>query len=29
MLAAFDKEEDLLNFLNLFNNRHPNIKFTT
>ena len=28
ILAAFDKEQDLLNFLNFSNNRHPNIKFT-
>ena len=27
-IAAFDNEQDLLNFLNFFNNRHPNIKFT-
>ena len=27
-LSAFDNEQDLLNFLNLLNNRHPNIKFT-
>ena len=25
--AAFDNEQDSLNFLNLWNNRHPNIKF--
>ena len=29
ILAAFDKEQDLLNFLNFLNNKHPNIKFTT
>ena len=28
ILTAFDKEQDLLNFLNFLNNRHPNIKFT-
>ena len=28
ILAAFDKEQDSLNFLNLLNKRHPNIKFT-
>ena len=28
ILAAFDNEEDSLNFLNFLNNRHPNIKFT-
>ena len=28
ILAAFDKEEDSLNFLNFLNKRHPNIKFT-
>ena len=28
ILAAFDNEEDSLNFLNCLNNRHPNIKFT-
>ena len=28
ILAAFDNEQDLLNFLNFLNNRHPNIKFT-
>ena len=27
ILAAFDKEQDLLNFLNFLNKRHPNIKF--
>ena len=26
--AAFDNEQDLLNFLNFLNNRHPNITFT-
>ena len=29
ILAAFDKEQDSLNFLNFLNNKHPNIKFTT
>ena len=28
ILAAFDNEQDSLNFLNLLNNRHTNIKFT-
>ena len=28
ILAAFDNEQDSLNFLNFVNNRHPNIKFT-
>ena len=28
ILAAFDKEQDLLNFLNFLNKRHPNIKVT-
>ena len=28
ILAAFDKEQDSLNFLNFLNRRHPNIKFT-
>ena len=28
ILAAFDNEQDSLNFLNSLNNRHPNIKFT-
>ena len=28
ILATFDNEQDSLNFLNLLNNRHPNIKFT-
>ena len=28
ILAAFDKEQNSLNFLNFLNNRHPNIKFT-
>ena len=28
ILAAFDNEQDPLNFLNFLNNRHPNIKFT-
>ena len=29
ILAAFEKEQDSLNFLNFLNNKHPNIKFTT
>ena len=28
ILAAFDNEQDSLNFLNSLNNLHPNIKFT-
>ena len=28
ILAAFEKKQDLLNFLNFLNNKHPNIKFT-
>ena len=28
ILAAFDNEQDLLNFLNFLNNKRPNIKFT-
>ena len=28
ILAAFDIEQDPLNFLSFLNNRHPNIKFT-
>ena len=28
ILAAFDKEQDSLNFLKFFNKKHPNIKFT-
>ena len=28
ILAAFDNEQDSLNFLSFRNNRHPNIKFT-
>ena len=28
ILAAFDNEQDSLNFLNFLNNRQPNIKFT-
>ena len=28
ILAAFDNEQDSLNFLSFLNNRHPNIKFT-
>ena len=28
ILAAFEKEQDLLNCLNFLNNDHPNIKFT-
>ena len=27
ILAAFDNEQDSLNFFNVLNNRHPNIKF--
>ena len=27
ILAAFDKEQDSLNFSNFLNKRHPNIKF--
>ena len=27
ILAAFDNEQDSLNYLNFLNNRHPNIKF--
>ena len=27
-VTAFDNEQDSLNFLNFFNNKHPNIKFT-
>ena len=27
-LAAFDNDQDSLNFLDFLNNRHPNIKFT-
>ena len=26
ILAAFDNEQDSLNFVNFLNNRHPNIK---
>ena len=29
ILATFDNEQDSLNFFNLLNNRHSNIKFTT
>ena len=29
ILAAFQKEQDSLNFLKFLNNKHPNIKFTT
>ena len=29
ILAAFDREQDSLNFLNFLNKRHPNIKFMT
>ena len=29
ILAAFEREQDSLNFLNLLNNKHPNIKFTS
>ena len=28
ILAAFDNEQDALNFLNFLSNRHSNIKFT-
>ena len=28
ILAAFEKENDSLIFLNFLNNKHPNIKFT-
>ena len=28
ILAAFEKEQDSLNFLNFLKNKHPNIKFT-
>ena len=28
ILAAFEKEQDSLNFSNFLNNKHPNIKFT-
>ena len=28
VLAALDNKQDLLNFLNFLNNRHPNNKFT-
>ena len=28
ILAAFDNEQESLNFLNFLNDRHPNIKFT-
>ena len=28
ILAAFEKEQDSLNFLNFLDNEHPNIKFT-
>ena len=28
ILAAFDDEQNSWNFLNILNNRHPNIKFT-
>ena len=28
ILAAFDKKQDSLNFLNFLNKKHPNIKFT-
>ena len=27
ILAAFDKEQDSLNFFNVFNKKHPNVKF--
>ena len=26
--AAFEKEQDSLNCLNVLNNKHPNVKFT-
>ena len=29
ILAAFDNEQDSLNFLSFLNNKHPNIKFIT
>ena len=29
ILAAFDNEQDSLNFLDVLNKRHPTIKFTT
>ena len=29
ILAAFDNEQDSLNFFDFSNNKHPNIKFTT
>ena len=28
ILAAFQKEQDSINFLNSLNNKHPNIRFT-
>ena len=28
ILAVFDKEQDSLDFLNILNKKHPNIKFT-
>ena len=28
ILAAFEKEQDSLNFFNFLNDKHPNIKFT-
>ena len=28
ILAPFEKEQDSLKFLNILNNKHPNIKFT-
>ena len=28
ILAAFEKEQDSLNFLNFLNNKHPNVTFT-
>ena len=28
ILAAFDNKQDLLNFFNFLNNKHPDIKFT-
>ena len=29
ILAAFDKEQDSIDFLNFLNNKHPNIKVMT
>ena len=28
ILAAFEKQQDSINFLNFLNDKHPNIKFT-